>query len=218
MSTETSPLSPTKNETRAAVCIVRNRRITIYKVPTSKPFHFIEVSVSHYEGRFAAHFQLIEDKNDGWTKSYGGSGVRITLATQPRYNERKLIDLFTTAENHPDFNHALAMVAGKANLNILGEWGQELGAEPERARLAKLQEGKDIQARQVAYCLESWIMPKKPQNAQKFLDAVAALNTERNAQKFDDVPRGVEIERLAYLVGLEKTEAEFNEWLRLISL
>ena len=220
------PLS--KDGARPQVLRVRNQGVKILKVPTSNPTLFIEVEVDYSKGGMSMWdytnrprgyrlvFTPITDKGDGMIGFMLGKGVSLFIEEAARFSEKKLWSLVEKAEQNPRFRELLAKVAGESNVTIIGEWGVGLGEQTEAACLADIERGFEVQRRQVQHCI-GWIENSHPQNVQKFLDAVDAANQQANPQKFDDVPRGGAIERLAFIVGMEKTEQEFQEWHRLVT-
>ena len=196
---------------------VRSQSVIVLKIPTNTK-QVIEVVVTYCkDGRRGYRYSVTPVEYKDGMMSFGlFSGKRVFIEDAKRFSEKRLIEIATDYKNLSMLKEVIAEVAGSNKLVVLGEWGEGLEQATEAARLANLAEGMAIQARQVEHCA-GWIRKTHPQNEAAFRAAVEAANVKANPQNLYDVPRGGSIEVLAFTVGMEKTEADFQEWHRVVT-
>jgi hypothetical protein len=88
-----------------------NRSIEVKRIATSQPGTFLQVRVSYddarsdfmgYGSRVRGYYVivgLIEDKNDGFVKTFVGRGGKGLLEAAARFNQRRLDQLADMARN-----------------------------------------------------------------------------------------------------------------------
>jgi hypothetical protein len=109
-----------------------NRSVEVKRIATSKPSTFLQVRVSYddaksdflgYGSRVRGYYVivgLIEDKNDGFIKTFVGRGGKGLLEAAARFNQRRLNQLAEMAGNpeNPALDRIVEMVLARSGLQL----------------------------------------------------------------------------------------------------
>jgi hypothetical protein len=206
--------------------IVRNRRTELFALPTTTPNRFIAVEVRYSQGGLsysdykvkprgyavAAQAVTREPRREGEHFVCSGytpsNGVCLHLEDATRYGDAKLIKIAREVVNNPELLGLIAQAAGNENLTLEGEIGEAVNGLARQAAQDRLAESYAVQAKQ----LDHYCKQLTPEQAQELRRRVAALNEQNQARTWEQVARGVAIERIAWeLRG--KTKEEYAAYL-----
>jgi hypothetical protein len=98
-------------------------------LPTTQPEHFIEISLYWNDGyngpkgyRLSIGPVTIQNRNGYQSKGYGiCSGFGKTIEQAPRFNARKLADLWAKRASFPEYAEFLSKVLAKGNYTLQQE-------------------------------------------------------------------------------------------------
>jgi hypothetical protein len=103
------------------------RTIKIARLATTKPQHFIEVSVSYTTGRgYSLGVWPIEDKGDGCFSCFLFSGASRFIEPAARFNYKRLAQLADQGDKLPGYRELIEKVLANEKLTLASAGNPEL--------------------------------------------------------------------------------------------